>query len=139
MTLTVNSLGDNPQQPGISAETYIPDQLIAGNLKLVTDTITVVSGAGVLQRGTVLGKITASGKYTTALSASSDGSQTPVAILADYTDATSADVSAPIYLMGEFNGAALTLGTGITLAAAKAALGPNGIFIKTSVSATDPS
>ena len=56
MTLTVNSLGDNPQQPGIQAETYIPDQLIAGNLKLVSDTITLA--AGTLQRGTVLGQQT---------------------------------------------------------------------------------
>lgn len=56
MTLTVNSLGDNPQQPGIYAETYIPDQLIAGNLKLVTGN--GILGAGTLQRGAVLGQQT---------------------------------------------------------------------------------
>ncbi len=138
MSLTVNSLGENPQQPGISAEAFIPDQLIAGNLKLVTDTITIASGAGVLKRGTVLGKITASGKYTTALSASADGSQTPIAILADDADATAADVFAPIYIMGEFNINAMTFGTGITSDAAKATLQPLGIFLKTAVSAADP-
>ena len=53
MTLTVNSIGDQPQQPGIYAETYIPDQLIAGNLKLVSMPITLSSGT--LQRGSVLG------------------------------------------------------------------------------------
>ena len=44
-----------------------------------------------------------------------------------------------IYLQGEFNGNALTFGTGVTLASAKAALRPFGIFVKTSVSAADPS
>lgn len=56
MTLTVNSLGDNPQQPGIYAETYIPDQLIAGNMKLVT--ANGVLGSGTLQRGAILGQQT---------------------------------------------------------------------------------
>jgi hypothetical protein len=54
MSLTVNQIGDNPQQPGIYAEAYIPDQLIAGNMKLVTDSVTI-TGAAVLQRGSVLG------------------------------------------------------------------------------------
>lgn len=56
MTLSVNSVGDNPQQPGIAAEAFIPDQLIAGNLKLVTGNGTL--GAGVLKRGAVLGQQT---------------------------------------------------------------------------------
>lgn len=54
MTLTVNALGDNPQTPGFYAETYIPDQLIAGNLKIVSDSVTITGGAA-LQRGSVLG------------------------------------------------------------------------------------
>jgi hypothetical protein len=54
MALNVTSVGDNPQQPFIGAETYIPDQLIAGNLKLVSDTVTV-SGAATLARGSVMG------------------------------------------------------------------------------------
>ena len=53
MTLTVNSVGDLPQQPMLYAETYVPDQLIAGNLKLVTQAITLL--AGTLPRGSVLG------------------------------------------------------------------------------------
>lgn len=54
MALVVNQLGDNPQQPGVYAETYQPDQLIAGNLKLVTENVTL--DAGTLQRGTILGQ-----------------------------------------------------------------------------------
>lgn len=56
MSLTVNNIGDNPQQPGIYAEAYIPDQLIAGNLKLVTGNGTL--GSGTLQRGSILGQQT---------------------------------------------------------------------------------
>ena len=136
MTLNVSNIGDNPQQPGISAETYVPDQLIAGNLKLVTDSVTITGGA--FKRGTVMGVITASGKYTQALAASTDGSQTPAAILADDSDASAGDVTGGVYLMAEVNGNALILGTGITLPAANKALRPLGIFIKNSVSAADP-
>lgn len=57
MTLTVTPIGDNPQVPGVTGYSYIPDQLIAGNLKLVTSPV-VVSGTGVLPRGTVLGQKT---------------------------------------------------------------------------------
>ena len=137
MTLTVNTIGDNPQQPGIYAETYVPDQLIAGNAKLVSAPVTFVSGQ-VLARGSVVGVITASGKYALSLSASSDGSQTPVAIVADAVDASAGDVTGGVYLAGEFNANALTLGTGITLAAATAALRPLSIWIKSAIVASDP-
>lgn len=136
MSLSVSTIGDNPQQPGITAQTYVPDQLIAGPLQIVTDSVTITGGP--YKRGTVLGKITASGKYTQALSASSDGSQTPVAILADDADGSAVDVISGVYLMAEVNGAALILGAGVTLAAAKAALRTVGIFVKTSVTAADP-
>lgn len=56
------------------------------------DNITIVSGAGVLVAGTVLGKITESDKYTDSPATGADGSQTAVAVLAYDVDATSADV-----------------------------------------------
>lgn len=55
------------------------------------DEITVVSGEGVLEAGTVLGKITASGKYAASPATGSDGSQVGVAVLCYRVDATSAD------------------------------------------------
>lgn len=137
MSLPVNSVGGNPQIPGIHAETFIPDQLIAGSHPLVTDTVTVLAGQ-VFPRGGVLGRITASGKYVVALGAAVDGSQNPVGVAVDNVDSTAGDVTAGVYLAGEFNGAALTLGAGITLAAAAAALRPLSIYIKGSVSAADP-
>ncbi|MBU68547.1 MAG: head decoration protein [Cupriavidus sp.] len=136
MALSVSTIGDNPQQPGITAQAYVPDQLIAGALQIVTDSVTITGGP--YKRGAVLGRITASGKYTLALSASSDGSQTPVAILADDADGSAGDVVGGVYLMAEVNGAALILGAGITLAAAKTALRSVGIFVKTAVPASDP-
>lgn len=57
MALVPGSVGDNPFQPGVTAEIYSPDQLIAGDLKIVTRDITVFHSAALL-RGTVMGKIT---------------------------------------------------------------------------------
>jgi hypothetical protein len=48
------SVGDWPQQPAAFAETYIPDQLIAGSLKLVTDSV-LIGGNASLPRGALLG------------------------------------------------------------------------------------
>lgn len=58
--------------------------------------VTVISGAGKLVSGTVLGKITASGKYTPVTVAAEDGSQNAAGILLDPVDASTADVSAVI-------------------------------------------
>lgn len=113
----------------LSATSYSPDLLIAGDFPRVTDTVTIASGQN-LVRGSVLGQITASGKYVLALSASADGSQTPVAILADDVNATAGDTLGGIFLTGEFDANAVTLGAGITAAAAKAALRAVSIFLK---------
>lgn len=137
MSLPVTSVGGSPQFPGIYAETFIPDQLIAGHHPLVTDNVTVLAGQ-VFPRGAVLGRITASGKYVVALAAAADGSQNPAVVAVDNVDATAGDVNAGVYVAGGFNGAAMTLGTGITLAAAAAALRPLSIYVKGSVSAADP-
>jgi hypothetical protein len=99
------------------SETFTPDGLIAGDYPIQTEAGTLITGQN-LARGTVVGKITASGKFTTALSASSDGSQAVYGILADSVDATSADKACVVYISGEFNTNAMTFGTGITIAAA---------------------
>lgn len=56
------------------------------------DEVTILSGSGVLLPGTVLGKVTASEKFTPAADASVDGSETAVAVLAYGVDATDTDV-----------------------------------------------
>ena len=56
------------------------------------DTVTIASGAGVLDIGTVLGKITASGKYKKHVNGATDGTEVAAAVLIAHVDATSADV-----------------------------------------------
>lgn len=51
----------------------------------------VASGAGNVEPGAILGKVTASGKYVPHAPAATDGSETAVAILYSAVDATSAD------------------------------------------------
>jgi hypothetical protein len=65
MTLIVNTVGDNPQAPSITSETYIPDQLIAGPKNLVSQPIVLAAGS-TLPRGTVLGQQTSSSVQTAA-------------------------------------------------------------------------
>lgn len=113
-------------------ETYTPDGLIAGDFDIVTGGITVASGAGVLARGSVLGKVTASGKYVLATAAANDGSQNPSVILAENVDATSADVACEAYQTGEFTEGALTLGAGLTVDGIRAAMRALSIFFKKS-------
>lgn len=117
------------------AETHTPDRLFAGDYPVATESVTIVSGAGALVRGTVLGKITSGGKYTTSLQAAGDGSETPEAILLEDVDATAADKVAPVALTGEFNEDTLTIGTGHTAASIKAGLRNKGIFLKSPVTA----
>lgn len=100
-------------QPKFSSESYTPDQLHAGDFPIRTQDITVLSGQN-LTRGALLGKITASGKYVLSLAGAGDGSQTPVAILAEDVDASAGDKSGIAYISGDFNENAITYGTGHT-------------------------
>lgn len=54
-----------------------------------TEEVTIVSGAGVLEIGTVLGRITASGNWNACNVDATDGSQAAAGILAERIDATS--------------------------------------------------
>jgi hypothetical protein len=62
--------------------------------RLSRDNIIVASGAGNLQPGTVLGELTASGKFVPSPAAAADGSETAIAVLVGGVDATSADAVA---------------------------------------------
>ena len=69
----MDQFGQNAFAPGMKSSVFSPDQLIAGTLQLVTDTGTITGG--VYKRGTVLGKITASGKYTVSVKTATDGAR----------------------------------------------------------------
>lgn len=62
-----------------------------GNGTISRDAITIISGAGVLSANTVLGRITASGKYGLHDNALSDGREVAAGVLYSAVDATSAD------------------------------------------------
>ena len=89
--------------------TFTPDNLLAGDFPRVTQAVTVASG-NVLLRGTVLGRITASGKCAAVDSTQEDGSESPFAVLVDDVDATSEDKPGLAYLTGEFNEESLIFG-----------------------------
>lgn len=113
-----------------SSTSYTPDGLLVGEDVVLTRQITLISGQN-CARGAVLGKITASGKYTLSLSASSDGSQTPDVVLAEATDASSADKVTMAYFNGGFDEAKLTLGTAHTAASIREGLRAKGINLIT--------
>ena len=98
-----------------ATETLNKDNIFAATqVQPVTATAaTVLSGEGVLARGSVMGRVSASGKLKLVNSSSDDGSQNPYGILADGVDATSADATGVIFLTGEFNSDALFFKTNI--------------------------
>lgn len=74
-----------------------------------------------------------SGKYIQSLAAATDGSEVPVAVLAEDADASTADVTTVAYITGTFNSTAMTFGTGHTAASVKDALQARGIYLQTNV------
>lgn len=66
------------------------------NGDLSRETVVIVTGSGKLEAGTVLGRITASGKYKPYDDNNTDGSEVAAAILIYDVDATSADVTAVV-------------------------------------------
>lgn len=87
-----------------------------------------------LTPGTVLGRITASGKLTVLTPGASDGSQTAAGVLYDNVDATAADKPAVYHARdAEVNGLALTWPAGISApnkTAAITALAALGIIVR---------
>ena len=115
-----------------TSETNTYDGLVAGCFPIVTERVTIASGAN-LTKGTILGVVTASGKYAAADStASSAGNNVPAAILLE--DAAAADAVALVALTGEFNGAKLIAKRdGDSVSGFKAGLRAASIFVKSVV------
>ena len=64
------------------------------------ETVTIASGAGKLEPGTVLGKITTGGKFTALAPAATNGSQNGAGILWAGVDASAADALGVVVLRG---------------------------------------
>ena len=115
----------------VSSESVSYDNLFVtgSGFPVVIDYVTIASGHN-YARGTVLGIVTASGKAVAVDSSKNTGEESVYAILANDTDATSADIAAPVYLTGEYNKAALTFGGTDTATTHQVALRKIGIFVK---------
>lgn len=87
-------------------------------LNIINEEIIVASGAGVILPGTIIAKITASGKYVVHDTTLSNGAQLPAnaVILFNRVDATAADVKAVATVNGPatINGNMLTYLTGMS-------------------------
>ena len=108
---------------------YKPCNLIAGEYPRIERIITIASGSA-LTKGSVLGRVTASGKFILSEGDATDGSETPNAILAEDVDASAEDKQAVVYFSGEFNENALTLGSSFTLDDIRAGLRSKSIFLR---------
>ena len=138
MTVSITNYGNNPEVPGAWDASYYPDNLIAGDKKIVTDNQAVITGAAILKRGTVLGQITASGIYKLAVATATDGSQNPCGVLVDLTDPTAGNVAGGVYIEAEVNANSLIFDPSFTIAAIKTALRPLSLIVKFPVSAIEP-
>lgn len=87
-------------------------QLVAGSFRAMKQG-TVASGAGALTRGTVLA-LNSDDKWVQLAPAAADGTEIARGILAEDVDATAADATAQIYLVGEYRLADLVWPGGIT-------------------------
>ena len=94
--------------------------------------VTILSGQN-LARGALLGKITASSKFTLSAAASADGSETPAVILAEDCDASAGDKKAVVYLSGDYNSNAVTFGAGHTADSVKDGLRDRNIYLTAAV------
>lgn len=108
------------------------DQLIYdSSIDLEVEVVTVVSGAGALKRGSVLGLITASGKANLADKAATGGTaglELAKYVLAEDVDATSGDVNTVAYSAGKFNVNSLIFKAANAIADHKDSLRAYGIY-----------
>ena len=93
--------------------------------KLSREVVTIVSGEGVLEAGTVLGQVTASKKFAASPNAEvagKEGAETAKAVLAYRVDATSADAKAVVIdTSAEVKGPDLTYHSSVNDATKRAA------------------
>jgi hypothetical protein len=125
---------DQTRFSAVVKEEYAPET------RYCRDAVTINDAAGTFPVGSVLGMVTATGKYKLVTSAAVDGSQNAAAVLI----ADNAGISHDIVIAGNTDtkvlvlsrgpvivaGPALTLGTGATLANVTAALKPLGIIVE---------
>ncbi|HYX36939.1 MAG TPA: head decoration protein [Oligoflexus sp.] len=114
---------------------FNPHDLIAGDFPLKTEAITLAKGQN-LKRGSVLGRIKASGKFVLSRktndqgAAISDGSEIPLRILGEAVDASDKDQVTVAYRTGSFLKQGLTLHESHNFGDIKYDLETRSIFIE---------
>ncbi|WP_214889704.1 head decoration protein [Exiguobacterium sp. s142] len=107
------------------------DELIFDDkIPFVTKSVVLKQAQGVLQRGTVLGIVTATGEAVAVDSTKADGSEKADCILADTIDTTDGAVTYVAYASGRFNRKALILGGTDTAEDHEQRLRELGIYLK---------
>lgn len=97
----------------------------------LSTSVKLKAGQGVLNRGAVIGKVTADGEYKLVDAAASDGSEVASMVLAETIDTTGAAVNAVSYTQGIFHADALYVAEGDTVEAHLEELRAGNIYIKT--------
>lgn len=116
--------------PAVTTEgTHADDALLAGDQPRVEEEVTILSGQD-LERGAVLGIVSASGKWILSDDGAVDGSEVPRGVLAETADATGGDLEAVIYRTGEFAESEVTLGGAHTIASIREGCADLGIFFR---------
>ena len=114
-------------------ETLTYSNLFAGDYPVVTDIVTIGNAAD-LAVGTLLGKITATGKYVLCdTDGTDDGRRTGAAILGEAAAAATAEVQALVYLSGVFDENQIIFATGETANTHRDALRDKNIYLKKAV------
>ena len=118
---------------------YTPDLLQTGKCCCeVTESVTLKSGLKYL-RGTVLGKITASGKYKPVTVAAADGSQNAAAILLNPVTVGASDVTAVVIARDAIvSNQGLTYGSDVDTAPERAALTFSALTISKLIAVSPP-
>ena len=112
-------------QSNLAAGTYTPSQRYAGDAQIVSVNATLAAGQN-LPDLSVLGRITATGLLTLCNTGAADGSQTPVAILVEATNAV-ANSAVAVYTAGEVNIDSLNWHVSFSTDAQKLAAFSNGL------------
>lgn len=117
-----------------TAVTFSYKNLVGGNTPAIfTSVETLAKGTGLYVAGTVLGKITATGKLQIVNSANTDGSQVAYALLlTENVDTTAVDVLVTVAKAGRFNREALVFGGTDTASKHEDALRDQNIYLTSS-------
>lgn len=116
--------------PEIITDTFNYDNLLAGGDFTVLEIGTVDETVEV-KRGTVLGRVSATNTFKICKDVNIDGSNVPVAILAEDLPASASNKDKYVYLSGNFNKSAVIFDAGVANKnKAKIELHSNSIFLR---------